>query len=794
MTQHHRDLNLRVADERTAPTRPRLANDEDARPGLELTSAGILRAGRPWIPVSGELHYSRVPRDRWEERLRLMVAGGISVVSSYVPWLHHAPDGPEASFAGNLDLAAFVDLARAQGLEVVLRIGPWVHAEMRNGGFPDWVQEASVAHRTDDPAYLALVLEWWRQLGDHLDGRCTPATVLGIQLENELYDQPGHLVTLKRLARECGMSAPFWTATAWGGAELPPGEVFPLYGGYADGFWVDADAPWDPTFREHFFHSDVWDDPGIGADVRDGEAKPERSTFDTAFPPATCELGGGMATAYHRRPLPSGRDVAAVAHCKIGNGSAWQGFFMYVGGTNPRRGLQESQATGYPNDLPQLGYDFHAPVGEAGRLGDGHAELRVQHAFLAAFADVLGQSHLPDVRPDGVEDGETLRWAYRGGRDGGFVFVVWHQPHVPLPTYRGASFALDLGPRGVVRFPATPLDIPAGTLARWPVRLPVGGVRIEWLTASALTVLGGGASGGAPAGAVPTLVAIAERGVPVELGLGADATLASGVRATAGVAPSGAAAPATTAFEIEPSRDPIRITAPDGALDLLVLPAGDARRVWVQRDAEGGATRMLLADDALTWSVDGRIEARPEHPGAPAERPEVLAYDSATRSFAPLPMQYVARGAFAGTVGVTPLHPPRPGRPHGYGSRDGRAAAPGDDVMAAHAAEFRIELPPEASDPDACLEITWAGDVGEVLVDGVVVADRFWDASDWRVNCADAGLVPGSDVTLRILPLAPDVAVHVPAPAQAHRDATDGDLVALDGVRLTVRGLWREVR
>ncbi len=770
-------LTLSASATQSAARRPRMANLEDARPGLELTSRGITRNGAPWIPVSGELHYSRVPRERWEERLRQLVAGGITVVSTYVPWIHHASDGERASFEGSLDLAAFVDLARAQGLEVVLRIGPWVHGEMRNGGFPDWVQRAPVAHRTDDPAYLALVRIWWEQLAAALGGRCEPGNVLGIQLENELYDQPGHLVTLKRLARELGMTAPLWTATAWGGADLPPEEVFPLYGGYADGFWVDPEAPWDESFRDHFFFSDVWDDPGIGADVRDGEAGPGRVPLSDWFPPATCELGGGMATAYHRRPLPTGRDVTTVGHCKIGNGSAWQGYFMYAGGTNPRRGLQESHATGYPNDMPQLGYDFHAPVGESGRLGDGHAELRAQNAFLAAFGPTLGAkpSHLPDLRPAGVHDTETLRWAYRGDADGGFLFVAWHQPHVPLSTHESASFRIEFDD-GAVSLPSTPIDIPAGTLARWPVRLPIGGVRIEWLTASALTLLDG---------EVPTLVAIAEHGVPVELALESGALLSGADGSAVGLADGGG--PVVAA--VEPARRPLRVTGPTGSFDLLVLPAADSLRTWVQADGAGSALRLLLSDDELTWSTDGRIDAR-----IAARRPGISAYDTNTRRFGSLPLGLVEGDTSSIELDVSPLRTPKAGRPSDYGSQDGRPSAPADHVMDEFAAEYRIEVPDAAADPDACLEITWAGDVGHVRVDGAIVADRFWDGSVWRLNCHDAGILPGRDVVLRVLPLSVESRVHVPEAAQVRRDLDGGELVAVDGVHLTVRSLWRESR
>ncbi|GAB7046963.1 hypothetical protein JCM9534A_20890 [Catenuloplanes indicus JCM 9534] len=73
----------------------------------------------------------------------------------------------------------------------------------------------------------------------------------------------------------------------------------------------------------------------------------------------------------------------------------------------------------------------------------------------------------------------------RAGR-GTFGFASWHRPHAPPPTYRRGRFTVD----GMV-FPSRPVDIPAGTLARWPVGLDVAGVRIDRATASVLTLLPG---------------------------------------------------------------------------------------------------------------------------------------------------------------------------------------------------------------------------------------------------------------------------------------------------------------
>ncbi|WP_345800544.1 beta-galactosidase [Microbacterium sp. AZCO] len=737
LTARHRGVDA-------APRRPRMANEEEHRAGLELTSRSLLRDGRPWIPVSGELHYSRVPRARWARRLAQLRAGGVTVVSTYVPWIHHEPERGRRRFDGDLDLAAFVDAVRAQGLEFVLRIGPWIHGEVRNGGFPDWVQAAPVRHRTDDPAYLALVADWWGAVASVLDGRCRPENVLAIQLDNELYDQPAHLMTLKRLAREAGLAAPLWTATAWGGAQLPDPEVLPLWGGYGDGFWVDSGEPWDPTFRAHFFFSDDWDDPGIGADVR-GEGASALSRLSPWFPPATCELGGGMATAYHRRPRPDALDIAAVAHAKLGSGSAWQGYYMYAGGTNPGPGLEETQATGYPNDLTPLSYDFHAPVGEAGRLAPSHAVLRRQHAFIEAFGDRLADmpATLPDERPAGVEDSSTLRWALRSDGREGFLFIGWHQPHVPLPVYRGAHFAL-AGLNGEVRLPSRPVDIPPGTLARWPFGLVVGGVRIAWATASVLTLL---------PGAVPTLVLLEDAGVPVEVSTGDEVRV------------------------VVPGAAPLRLATADGALDLLVLPA-DAD-VWVASTPAG--RRLLLSPDELMWdAATGRLSVH-----TVSRTPDVREYDPSARAFAPVVLEHA--GGRAGAASL-PTRLVREGRlPSGdYGSRDGRHTAPGDDVIDRDAAVWQIHVPAAA---EATLRIRWAGDVAQLRVDGRTVRDRFWDGSDFLVDVEDCGIGPHSLVELRVLGLPGGTEMSLPAGA-AGRAA--GGLLGLDGVQLEERALWRE--
>ncbi|WP_411374392.1 beta-galactosidase [Arthrobacter sp. MPF02] len=129
---------------------PDMSNTTDRHERFRVTSRYMEVEGKPAIPLSGELHYSRV------------------------------------------DAAAFVRACAEVGLDVVLRIGPWWHGEVHNGGFPDRVQQAPVQHRTKDPSYPDLVKRWFGYLGEELAGLLGPnSNVIGIQLENELYDQGG---------------------------------------------------------------------------------------------------------------------------------------------------------------------------------------------------------------------------------------------------------------------------------------------------------------------------------------------------------------------------------------------------------------------------------------------------------------------------------------------------------------------------------------------------------------------------------------------------------------------------
>ncbi|HEX7800145.1 MAG TPA: beta-galactosidase, partial [Asticcacaulis sp.] len=124
-----------------AAATPFAANAQNAaRPG-RFTAAddGFLLDGQPFQVLAGEMHYPRIPRDSWRDRLRKLKALGLNTLTTYVFWNAHEPKPGVYDFSGNLDVAAYVKLAQEEGLYVNLRPGPFVCAEWDGGGLPAWL-------------------------------------------------------------------------------------------------------------------------------------------------------------------------------------------------------------------------------------------------------------------------------------------------------------------------------------------------------------------------------------------------------------------------------------------------------------------------------------------------------------------------------------------------------------------------------------------------------------------------------------------------------------------------------
>jgi beta-galactosidase len=163
---------------------------------LPVTIEGdhFVRDGKPYQIISGAIHYPRVPREYWRDRLRKARAMGLNTVETYVFWNLHEPQPGKFDFNGQLDVAAFIRTAQEEGLNVILRPGPYVCAEWEAGGFPAWLfADPALQVRTGDPKYLAAADQYLMRVGKELAGLQVSrgGPIIAVQVENE-YGSFGH--------------------------------------------------------------------------------------------------------------------------------------------------------------------------------------------------------------------------------------------------------------------------------------------------------------------------------------------------------------------------------------------------------------------------------------------------------------------------------------------------------------------------------------------------------------------------------------------------------------------------
>ncbi|XP_057663243.1 beta-galactosidase-1-like protein 3 [Diorhabda carinulata] len=160
----------------------------DSKPRFALNNKDI-------VIYSGALHYFRVPREYWKDRLRKYRAAGLNAVETYVPWnLHEYQDGVYdfgkggSDFQDFLDIGEFINLAKEEDLFVILRPGPYICAEWDFGGLPSWLlRYEGIKLRTSEPQYIKLVERYFKKL---LNIVCPlqftkGGAIIAFQIENE---------------------------------------------------------------------------------------------------------------------------------------------------------------------------------------------------------------------------------------------------------------------------------------------------------------------------------------------------------------------------------------------------------------------------------------------------------------------------------------------------------------------------------------------------------------------------------------------------------------------------------
>jgi hypothetical protein len=471
---------------------------------------------KPFIPIMGEIHYARLPHACWEEEILKMKAGGINTIATYVFWNIHEWKEGVFDWSGDKNLREFLLLCQKHNLYTVVRVGPFCHGEIRNGGFPDWLYGRPFEVRSNDAGYLFYVKRLYHHIAQQLqnlyykDG----GTIIGIQLENELqsaksswalsytgnnpeytvanydaeitqwgisaqerasaYAKLGieHLATLKKIAVDEGMIVPLYTVTGWGAAVLEE-ETIPVTATYPYPSW----GPKKASISDMFLFKNIRKYPDYGPVRYDGEQ----------YPSLSAEMGVGIQITYNRRPHIPAESAEALVVRSLGSGSNGIGYYMYHGGLTPQQDgalFLSEELTG----VPKISYDFQAPLGEYGKAKDSYFSLRIIHLFVENFAGQLAPmgvvlpQNAADIKP---ENKESLRFAVRSDGKSGFVF---------MHNFQDYDERIDQTIKGLnIRLSDETLQFPPFTLKKYnslilPFNMFIGAGLLKYATVQPLAV------------------------------------------------------------------------------------------------------------------------------------------------------------------------------------------------------------------------------------------------------------------------------------------------------------------
>jgi len=451
---------------------------------IRVNNSYMEEGGKPILPVMGEFHYVRMDRRFWRDALLKMKASGVNMVSTYVMWSLHEEVEGQQNWSGNHDLRTFILLCDELDLKVHIRIGPYCNAEMKNGALPQWiVDNKALVTRSNDPLYLNYSRKWYQSVYQQVQGLLYKdgGPIMAVQLENEFVKKGlviSHLMNLKKMAQEVGLDVPLYTMTHWMDSEYPKGEIVPYAGFYIETPWVTNHGKMTEATNFEFFTYNRLSD-NIGTDIIKIEGDVESfdgSKSDSPF--FTCEIGVGAPSFYYRRAVVPEGMAGENINLRLGTGVNLMGYYMYVGGTNPR-GQRDTYGTG-----PYFGYDYQAPIREFGTLGVVMKETKKLNYFMNDFGSQLAP--MLAYLPVSNKNKDNLQWAVRSDGQSGYLFVSNHLYRYDRPQYDGVQFKLKLKNEDMI-FPRRPVSIVNKSYFLWPFNLDMGGVTLKYGTAQPIT-------------------------------------------------------------------------------------------------------------------------------------------------------------------------------------------------------------------------------------------------------------------------------------------------------------------
>ena len=345
------------------------ASSPEATKAIHWENGYFVINGTPTFLSSGEIHYARVPRKLWKDRILRAKAMGLNTIQTYCMWNAHEGTEGQFDFSGNLDLDAWLSLIQECGMYAVVRPGPYVCAEWEAGGLPAWLcSKPDMKVRVNDPQYLKYADRYLEKMYGIIAKHQIQkgGNVLMVQLENEYAntwgtDTNAHLTHLNDVARKAGLEIPLFNSGLHHGNDPAGNRPF-----------GNRTVPW----------------------------------YSTEFWTGWIGLSGEMSAQMAEEKVRATWKI-------IGFGGGGYDYYVVHGGTN----------FGYSKGSEvTASYDYSSPIGEAGQLRKVYFPMKRAAMFAQAFSDVLTSSK--DGASKVASNTGNLQMYVRTGANGTAIFLA----------------------------------------------------------------------------------------------------------------------------------------------------------------------------------------------------------------------------------------------------------------------------------------------------------------------------------------------------------------------------------
>ena len=413
---------------------------------IELSAGGFALDGVPSVVLCSSVFPFRIPSEQWDHRLQLVQESGYGMIDLYVHWgFHEQVPGQIDLTSPERDLRRFLDLARARGLLVMARPGPYICSETDGGGLPWWLHGdrdgAPAALRTSDPAYLAAVDRWFDAvmpiLADAQIGRGGPVALVQIENELDFFDCPDPEAYMAHLAdrtRALGIEVPIIGCAGQGdlaGATGDAEAVVPTVNLYPS----DTSATFDEETR---YYAGILEDRDL---------------------PLMVTETNRMHRTLRREILAGARLVAPYLQTS--------GFDHLV--------LPSAGNWGDPGNLMTHDYDFGGYISPDGRRRPEYDKAIALAATLEAWGERLAKAApvpLSEVAIEGMSSGGALALP-GGGLVVGPAELTGFATPVTLRSATRPDDAATVDGNGSDGSPVVDAVVPAGACPFWALDVPL---------------------------------------------------------------------------------------------------------------------------------------------------------------------------------------------------------------------------------------------------------------------------------------------------------------------------------